>query len=71
MIGIHVKYHGCPLTRLECQLVGNKWTVIDPILQLLQIEVTNQRRYKMTILIDVGILLVLIVGYINIHKFNL
>ena len=60
MIGVNLKCHGCPLTRLECRLVGDRWTVIDPWLQILRIEVTNQNRYTATLLsgiINLGICL--------------
>ena len=63
MIGINLKYRGCPLTRLECRLVGDKWTVVDPLLQLLHIVVTNQRRYQITVLSGIINLGVSIVRY--------
>lgn len=50
MIAVNFKYHGCPVTKLECYLIEDRWTVIDPLLQLLCIEVNNQRRYQITVI---------------------
>ena len=50
MIAVNFKYNGCPVTKLECYLTEDRWTVIDPLLKFLCLEVNNRRRYQLTII---------------------
>lgn len=50
-------FDGCLLTKLEFELCKDDFTVIDPVLELLQIEVTNVNRVFIT---RVGFLLYVI-----------
>lgn len=41
-------FDGCLLTKLEFELCGDDFTVIDPVLELLQIELTTSNRVFVT-----------------------
>jgi hypothetical protein len=41
-------FDGCLLTKLECELCGDNFTIIDPVLELLYIDVTAPNRTFMT-----------------------
>ena len=44
----HWYFRGCIITRAEQQLTGSKQTIMDPVLQLLNIKLTNDTRFAIT-----------------------
>jgi len=45
----HWYFRGCIITRAEQQLTGSKDTIMDPILEILNIKRTNDTRYAITV----------------------
>jgi hypothetical protein len=60
-------FNGCLLSLLEYRLIKDNYSVADPYLKLILVEITNETRKKYTIIAVIGILLYFIFVY-NIKK---
>ena len=60
-------FNGCLLSLLEYRLIKDDYSVADPFLNLILVEITNETRKKYTIITFIGILLYFIFVY-NIKK---
>ena len=60
-------FNGCLLSLLEYRLIKDDYSVADPFLKLILVEITNETRKKYTIITFIGILLYFIFVY-NIKK---
>lgn len=43
-------FHGCIITKLEQRFTTDDFTVIDPFLNFINVELTNENRYKYSII---------------------
>jgi hypothetical protein len=46
-------FHGCLLSKLEHRFTNDEFTVIDPLLMFLGIELTNENRYKYSLISNI------------------
>lgn len=48
---LFIIFRGCIVTKLEMYLspIKNKFTIVDPLLQLLKFQLTNKNRYMFTL----------------------
>ena len=53
-------FRGCILSRVEQRLTGTKDTIVDPVLNLCNIEVTSANRMSATIVSTISICLIMI-----------
>jgi hypothetical protein len=60
-------FNGCLLSLLEYRLIKDDYSVADPFLNLILVEITNETRKKYTIITFIGILLYFIFVY-NVKK---
>lgn len=60
-------FNGCLLSLLEYRLIKDDYSVADPFLKLILVEITNETRKKYTIITFIGILLYFIFVY-NVKK---
>lgn len=60
-------FNGCLLSLLEYRLIKDDYSVADPFLKLILVEITNETRKKYTIITLIGILLYFIFVY-NVKK---
>ena len=60
-------FNGCLLSLLEYRLIKDDYSVADPFLKLILVEISNETRKKYTIITFIGILLYFIFVY-NVKK---
>ncbi len=62
--------NGCIVTKLEKYLTKNNYTVMDPMLNMMGMNITNRNRYNLTLFLILSILITIIGKIFIYHKLN-
>ena len=57
---VHMRNGGCPITHIERKLHREDITMLDPVLALLNIEITNKNRNTLQVIVSTLFVLLLI-----------
>ena len=60
---LYIFFHGCILTKIEHCFTENKCSTIDPFLNFINIELTNENRYKYALITNIALFFVVFLLY--------
>ena len=66
----YVMFRGCIITRLEKILTKNNYTVLDPLLNVVGLPVTDKNRYNITLIIIACVWIIVLLKFYAISQLH-